>query len=255
MSQQNSERLEQPPVKRLTRRSARFRELAEGIETRVRAAGHEAPPSLVDEVLNQRNAAIATLMGVQARQALWYAPDKVMTSHAKQICELLETADREDIDASHAAPRARVRVVPSETVGEADHERLPITGVRAQRREAKLVESYEVFLSESGHESARLRIDVPGGTSSFVTDVFDVTARVLYEAKASTDRMTVRLAIGQLLDYLRFVPEARGALLLPADPGEDLASLVETCGLAVTWPENDAWRNSDALVSSQVVET
>ncbi len=35
-----------------------------------------------------------------------------------------------------------------------------------------------------------------------MTDTYDAATGTLYEAKAKSDRATIRLAVGQLLDYL-----------------------------------------------------
>ena len=74
-----------------------------------------------------------------------------------------------------------------------------------------------------------------------MTDTYDVDSNILYEAKSSCDRATIRLAVGQLLDYLRFLPEARGVVLLPDEPGYDLQALLASCGLGLTYPAGSEW--------------
>ena len=58
------------------------------------------------------------------------------------------------------------------------------------------------------------------------TNVADINGGVLYEAKADADRMSVRLALGQVLDYGRYVDGVELALLLPEMPGADLVELL-----------------------------
>ena len=54
------------------------------------------------------------------------------------------------------------------------------------------------------------------------------SAGVLYEAKGTAERMSVRLALGQVLDYGRFISGAELAVLLPGPPAADLVELLES---------------------------
>ena len=56
----------------------------------------------------------------------------------------------------------------------------------------------------------------PSHTAS--SDLADVTDNVLYEAKGSAERMSLRLAVGQVLDYGHYVDRSRLAVLLPSAP-------------------------------------
>jgi hypothetical protein len=74
----------------------------------------------------------------------------------------------------------------------------------------------------------------------FLTDLFDVSAKVLYEAKGRVDRNSIRLAIGQLLDYRRHIdpePEAL-AILLPKAPHDDLKDLIESVDIKLVFEED-----------------
>ena len=59
------------------------------------------------------------------------------------------------------------------------------------------------------------------------TDAADTTAEVLCEAKGTAERMSVRLALGQVLDYGRYVKHCSLAILLPGPPAADLIELLE----------------------------
>ncbi|MEU2430454.1 hypothetical protein ABZ611_13245 [Streptomyces sp. NPDC007861] len=110
----------------------------------------------------------------------------------------------------------------------------------AQRREAELSEHYEAFLRHHGHDVRRYQIKVKGLSSTLVTDLYDVTDHVLYEAKGSTTRDDVRQAIGQLLDYRRHIPSVkRLAVLLPDAPHEDLRDLMASLNIALTYRDGD----------------
>lgn len=71
--------------------------------------------------------------------------------------------------------------------------------------------------------------------------MYDAEARILYEAKASSSRSSVRMAIGQLADYRRHitVPDLRCALLLPERPTPDLCDLIASNDLTLTYPNHD----------------
>lgn len=106
-----------------------------------------------------------------------------------------------------------------------------MASTEATRFEAALVDRFRQHLTAAKHRVRRYRI-IPGGSSTgMYTDVADTTSKVLYEAKGSADRMAVRLALGQVLDYGRYVrrrvPDLKLALLLPRYPPSDILELLE----------------------------
>lgn len=102
------------------------------------------------------------------------------------------------------------------------------------RSEADLMGRLEEQLRGLGHHPGRLRIQPASGEGSFVTDTYDATSNVLYEVKAAANRESVRMAIGQLLDYSRYrTPLPHLAIVLPEWPGQDLADLVQSTGMAL----------------------
>jgi len=97
-------------------------------------------------------------------------------------------------------------------------------------REARLVSRYEEQL---GRTLEVLSVRLDSGTL-LVADGFDRKTNTLIEAKASTDRVDVRMAIGQLYDYQRHLaPGANLAVLLPELPSADLMALLRQLGIAV----------------------
>jgi hypothetical protein len=66
-------------------------------------------------------------------------------------------------------------------------------------------------------------------------DLYDQTDKELIEAKGTATRVDVRLALGQVLDYARFVDHARLAVLLPEHPGADLVSLLADHGVVTIY--------------------
>lgn len=112
-------------------------------------------------------------------------------------------------------------------------------GTRAVRRESLLVD--EFVRSQRSHEFSRFAIRVPGERSPLLTDVYDKTDRVLYEAKAVSGRSDLRMAVGQLYDYRRHVEvsDFQCSVLLPQRPSADLRDYLDTAGLGLVFKEGD----------------
>lgn len=74
----------------------------------------------------------------------------------------------------------------------------------------------------------RLSIKPAGSRFTLYTDVWDPDQRELYEVKSSSARQNIRMAIGQLLDYSRYIdgPEFKCVVVIPEHPGEDLIDFV-----------------------------
>ncbi len=108
----------------------------------------------------------------------------------------------------------------------------------AERREQKLVLAFRDHLLAKGHEVSRIKIVPPGEAKPLFTDLIDRTSGTLYEAKGTVERGAIRMAIGQLLDYSRFVqPPPRLAVLLPSQPRADLFELLGSVSVDVVWRE------------------
>ncbi|MFJ4189479.1 restriction endonuclease [Kitasatospora sp. NPDC089509] len=124
---------------------------------------------------------------------------------------------------------AIVRLLPSERV----HRSIQIA-------EGELSDRYRVHLKGLGHEVRRYQIQPPGEVRLFSTDLYDRTDNVLIECKPSPTRQAMRLAIGQLLDFRRFLsPTPRLAVLTGAKPRQDLIDLCGSIMVEVIWLEED----------------
>jgi hypothetical protein len=108
------------------------------------------------------------------------------------------------------------------------------------RREAHLVDRFKAFLEAQQHEVKRCKIRIADPPTTLLSDLFDVTAQVLYEAKGRADRNSIRLAIGQLFDYQRHLDPKPAALaiLLPEAPSPDLQALIESVGITLVYEDN-----------------
>lgn len=96
----------------------------------------------------------------------------------------------------------------------------------AERREASLVGRYREWLHGHGGKLVRHKIMLPDSVQPLYTDTFDEATGELIEAKGSAARHYVRLALGQLLDYARFVEHQSLAILVPSEPAADLFDLL-----------------------------
>jgi hypothetical protein len=92
--------------------------------------------------------------------------------------------------------------------------------------ETQLTGRFQEYLEGRGRKVLRYKI-IPVGSTTLFSDLADITDNILYEAKGSADRMAVRLALGQVLDYGRYITGSRLAVLLPEAPAADLVELLE----------------------------
>ena len=128
-----------------------------------------------------------------------------------------------------------------------EHFQFSVSGqvIEATRREQSLVLAYRQHLENQGHRVTRHRYR-HGSVPSLVCDLVDETENVLYEAKGDVRRSSIRMAIGQLLDYRRFeLPSIKLAILLPRQPAQDLIELIHSI------PASAAWRTKDGFASAQ----
>jgi len=83
---------------------------------------------------------------------------------------------------------------------------------------------------------------VPAGESApLYSDLWDVTGRELVEAKGLVTREQLRSAVGQLLDYGRFVEAKTRTVLVPTRPRPDLLAYLAHAGVNAVYPQGDGW--------------
>lgn len=117
---------------------------------------------------------------------------------------------------------------------------------QAERREQRLVLAYRDHLQNQGHEVTRHMYPVAGSGSLLACDLVDETTHVLYEGKGDVRRASVRMAIGQLLDYRRFEPAPMSlAVLLPRQPPHDLIALIHSVPASVVWRTKDGFSGAE----------
>ena len=110
-----------------------------------------------------------------------------------------------------------------------------------ERAEASLVLRYRLYLQGQGHAVTRLRVVPPGEAAPLYSDLWDQTDAELIEAKASVARDQIRQAVGQLLDYGRFVHARARTVLVPSRPRDDLMAYLRSVGIGVVYPTGSSW--------------
>lgn len=116
----------------------------------------------------------------------------------------------------------------------------------AERRESKLVLDFSAYLRRKGYRVSRQRIlPAKDETRPLLTDLYVPDLDLLIEAKGSVTRENVRMALGQLIDYNRFVGAKYQAILVPSKPRPDLIELAKAAGQVFIWPEENGYRCSD----------
>ena len=124
---------------------------------------------------------------------------------------------------------------------------VPLQVIEATRREQALVLAYRDHLERLGHRVRRHLYQLPGTVSPLACDVVDETDHVLCEAKGVVRRASVRMAIGQLLDYRRYEPTTMSlAVLLPRQPTRDLIELMISVPASAVWRTKDGFASADS---------
>lgn len=109
--------------------------------------------------------------------------------------------------------------------------------VVASRTEAILVHDFRDWLfTARGLPSSGLTIPYAPEGRNLYADLFLPSLGILVEAKASASREHLRMAIGQLLDYARFIsPRPQLMCLVPDKPPQDMLELLVENDIAVAW--------------------
>ena len=103
----------------------------------------------------------------------------------------------------------------------------------AERREQQLVHRLAKFLNARGYATTRWKIPIPDQQAPLYTDMYVDRLKELIEAKASCERSDIRMAVGQLLDYRRYLDVEKLTVLLPCKPSPDLRNYLESCGIGL----------------------
>jgi hypothetical protein len=116
--------------------------------------------------------------------------------------------------------RAPRLVDPEESRVERIEVRTEATVWEMVRAEAELVRRYRSWLDPAG---TRLRgIVIPVGDENLRVDLYDTALDLLIEAKGQVTRELIRHAIGQLIDYRRYLSPRPRLAILPSEAAVDM---------------------------------
>lgn len=103
------------------------------------------------------------------------------------------------------------------------------------RSEFKLQNEFGLFLLSHGHKVLSYDFKFPEASGTLKPDFWIEDLGMIVEAKPSTSREHVRLAIGQVLDYVHLAAylglKMKPAILLPGIPSSDLVDLLKDLGI------------------------
>lgn len=116
--------------------------------------------------------------------------------------------------------------------------------------ERHLVRAYQKYMGGNGSHPCSYRIR-PASENTIECDLYDKRRGNLIEAKSVVCRESVRMAIGQLADYVRFIrPRPKLAVLLPYQPSAELERLLKCQNIDTIWQTEDG-RFSDNSAGRQ----
>lgn len=130
----------------------------------------------------------------------------------------------------------RADLVPLEQHSVSTYEVTATEARTANKTEQELVENLTKFLRSRQHTLQRFKISTHGSLCPLFTDLYDATDRMLYEAKSSVARYSLRLALGQILDYRRYLDtDIRTSILVPMEPQRDMLNLLDSYSVSTVW--------------------
>ena len=157
----------------------------------------------------------------------------------------------DEADTARTQPPA-VRKIPVEnhTAESFSAEYMALGNEDRTRKESQLQALYEDYLRDTLHH-AICRHEIPIDGQVLYTDLHDETTGNLIEVKSSIERTTMRLALGQILDYARMVKPAHCTVLVPEKPAPSIIDLYHHHGVRITWRDGDTFissRSADGLL-------
>ena len=112
-----------------------------------------------------------------------------------------------------------------------------------EQKERELVKRYKKHLIKNNIgelEKNKIKINASDESVTLETDGWVHVTKTLIEAKASSKRSDIRMAIGQLHDYKRHhIPKPEKlAILLPSQPREDLVDLIYSQNIEIIYEKD-----------------
>ena len=116
--------------------------------------------------------------------------------------------------------------------------------VNAIRKETKLVEDYRKWLKERSRKLEQVKC------GRLLCDGYEKEGKKLIEAKSSTKREHIRMAVGQLLDYAFQAKNEPGvsnmAILLPEKPKQERVKWLQPLRIKIIWRRENGQFTEDS---------
>jgi len=188
---------------------------------------HELSPFMSLEEEPEGIPLISVLQHTIALRQLHPNPEKKDT--AWQVCRWMERLlEEQESDADTTAERGLSK---SNTYGYKVRTTKQVR--KARKREKELLDEYEQWLRKQERNLSLLSY------GRLECDAWEGERRNLIEAKGSTSREDIRMAVGQLLDYAfqmrRKSEDLNKAVLLPEEPPPDRVKWLAPLGIKVIW--------------------
>lgn len=165
-----------------------------------------------------------------------YAGDLDLLAEAVAKVRADGTPPIEGVSGDTPAPRTERKPIEAQHVLE--YEVGPTESTFASRTESELVQRFAAWLEAEG--SSVSSHHHRAGVAPLRTDLCDDTERRVWEAKGTTSRSAIRMAVGQLLDYRRFEDDEWSiGVLVPREPTRDLLAYIASVGAAVARPDGE----------------
>lgn len=121
----------------------------------------------------------------------------------------------------------------------------PSSSYTVRRREQTLVLEYCAALEAASHQITRFRVRPAGEARELISDVHDKTRNNLIEAKGTGARGEIRMALGQIFNYRRFIePPPMCAFLLPGAPRPDIEALLASVQVSAVWKTDSGFEDN-----------
>jgi hypothetical protein len=171
------------------------------------------------------------------------APDELQEGLRKVfVFRLIPKTFLQELSANHSiTPKMTGASRPWEPPSFSDlsRDQLRSSASNILRSEFKLQHEFGLFLLSRGHKVLSYDFKFRGANGTLKPDFWIKDLEMIVEAKPSTSREHVRLAIGQVLDYVHLAAklglEMKPAILLPGIPARDLVDLLEDLGIELIY--------------------
>lgn len=176
---------------------------------------------------------------------LWGGFERVSESQWRRISQLLKSSKRAPGVPHESVKHICEKISVEQMLKERTQSDRPATTRTILMRERKLLYSYIAHMKARGIQFESRRMHAASETNFIRCDLYEPKRGVLFEAKGLLTREAIRMAIGELLDYKRFIrPTPSLAVLLPERPKIDLVKLLTGQKINLVWQTKNGFEDN-----------